>query len=109
MRTVHTRALTAQRPIIVPSPVLSQVWRNGAKQANLCRVLRGCRVEPTSEPLAKSAGQLLGRSATSDAVDAIVVATALATHAVIVTSDPDDIHRLGEASADGRAPSVIVV
>lgn len=40
---------------------------------------------------------LLGRSNTSDAVDAIVVATAIALRAGIVTSDIDDIQLPAES------------
>jgi hypothetical protein len=44
---------------------------------------------------------LLGRSKTTDAVDAIVVATAAAVRAAIVTSDVGDMTKLVE-SAEGE-------
>ena len=50
------------------------------------------------ETLAKQAGVLLGLSRTTDAVDAIVVATAVALRAAIVTSDVGDITKLVDAA-----------
>jgi predicted nucleic acid-binding protein len=99
MLAVHADAIHSRREIAVPAPVLAQAWRGGARQAQLTRVLTACRIDETSTKLAKAAGVLLGVSRTSDAVDAIVVATALALRAIVVTSDPDDLRRLGEAAA----------
>ncbi|MBO0867678.1 MAG: PIN domain-containing protein [Micromonosporaceae bacterium] len=86
-------AVAQRRPIIVPSPVLTQAWRGWRTQARLARLLGGCRVLPPEESVAKQAGELLGLSKTTDAVDAIVVATAIALRAVIVTSDLPDMTR----------------
>jgi hypothetical protein len=45
--------------------------------------------------LARRACELLGASGTSDAVDALITAEALrGGPALILTSDPDDMHRL---------------
>ena len=107
LRAIHTTALNEGRALVVPTPVLTQVWRNGARQARVARLLRGCRLEPTSEPVAKHAGVLLGRTRTSDAVDAIVVATAVTHSASIVTSDPDDLAALIEAAAVARPPALV--
>lgn len=104
---IHAAALLSGREITVPAPLLAQVWRDGARQARLARFLQGCGIDPTSEDIAKGAGALLGRSGTSDAVDAIVVATARERGAAIVTSDPDDLRRLADAlPAEGA--SVVV-
>lgn len=91
-------AVADRRPIIVPSPVLTQAWRGWATQARLAKLVAGCRVLAPDEHLARHAGVLLGRANTSDAVDAIVVATAIALRAAIVTSDLDDIRLLAEAA-----------
>jgi predicted nucleic acid-binding protein len=91
-------AVADRRPVVVPSPVLTQAWRDGATQARLARLVAGCRVLAPDEQLARQAGVLLGRSHTSDAVDAIVVATAIALRAGIVTSDIDDIKLLAESA-----------
>jgi predicted nucleic acid-binding protein len=104
---VHMRFLRAERMLVVPSPVLTQSWRGGARQASLARVLRACLIEPTSEVIARNAGVLLGRSRTSDAVDAIVVATAINHGALIVTRDPDDLNLLWESAGTATKPAVI--
>lgn len=97
---IHKRALVASRHIIVPAPVLAQAWRGGTRQAGLARTLQGCVVLPTDEETARRAGVLLERSGTSDAVDAIVVATAHRLGALVVTSDPNDLHKIADAVSD---------
>jgi predicted nucleic acid-binding protein len=82
----HARALHRERRPIVATPVLTQVWRGGARQLRLSMVLRGCDIEPTSEDAARFAGVLLHRSGIADAVDAIVVATAAAYEALVITN-----------------------
>lgn len=82
---------------LVPAPVLAQVSRS-LQQAQLRRFLTGCVVVPLDETQAHEAGRLLGRTRTSDVVDAVVVTTALQQNATILTSDPDDIERLVRAS-----------
>jgi hypothetical protein len=96
---LHKTALVASRHVLVPAPVLAQAWRGGAGQAVLAKVLKGCAVLPTDEDTAKRAGVLLGQSGTADAVDAIVVATAMKFTAMVVTSDPKDLLKLGEAGS----------
>jgi predicted nucleic acid-binding protein len=94
-------AVAGRRPVVVPSPVLTQVWRGRQTQARLAKLLGGCRVVCPDESLAKQAGVLLGLSKTTDAVDAIVVATAIALGSAIVTSDIGDIARLvGSAESE---------
>ena len=78
---------------LAPAPVVAQVSRSG-RQAQLRRFLRGCDVVAFDEADAHSAGRLLGRSGTSDVVDAAVVLLALAHGAEIVTDDREDIARL---------------
>jgi predicted nucleic acid-binding protein len=95
---VHKMALLAGRHVLVPAPVLAQAWRGSARQAGLSRVLKGCEILPTDEDIAKRAGELLGLSRTSDAVDAIVVAVAVKLAATVVTSDPKDLQVLGDAA-----------
>jgi hypothetical protein len=62
-------------------------------------VLKGCEVLPSDEDIGKQAGVLLGLSGTADAVDAIVVATAVKLAATVVTSDPKDLRNLSDAAA----------
>jgi hypothetical protein len=95
------------RALVVTTPVLTQVWRNGARQATLCQFLKGCVLDSPSEAVAKRAGELLGRTGTSDAVDAIVVATAIEMGAAaIFTSDPDHLAVLLSASGSLQPPLI---
>lgn len=90
---LHEQSLANGVRPIVPVVVLAQAWRGGP-QANLSRLLRGCRVTPDSEDLGKAAGTICGRAGTSDVIDALVVVTALRLSALVVTSDPDDLQHL---------------
>lgn len=94
---LHDAYLADARQLFVPSPVLTQAWRNGSRQVRLARALRGCTIQPTSESIARQAGELLGRAGLSEAVDAIVMITALRLNAHVVTSDPDDLGMLMDA------------
>lgn len=90
----HRSYLTAGGVPVTPAPVVAQVWRDGARQAQLARLLKGCDVSDLNHGLARRVGELLGRSGTSDPVDGAVAVIASATGAVVLTSDPDDIRRL---------------
>jgi predicted nucleic acid-binding protein len=101
------RKARGSRALIITTPVLTQVWRSGPRQAALCRFLKGCLIDSPSEAVAKRAGELLGRAGTSDAVDALVVATAIEMEAAtIFTSDPDDLEALLDVS-DAAAPPLV--
>jgi predicted nucleic acid-binding protein len=63
-------------------------------------------IVPLDETQAHEAG-LLGKTKTSDVVDAAVVTTALRQKATLLTSDPDDLERL--ATASGREVAVVAV
>ncbi|MBW3605747.1 MAG: hypothetical protein KY460_12745 [Actinobacteria bacterium] len=81
--------------------VVAQVWRDPAgRQARLARLLAAVDIVAVDEALGRRAGELLGMTGTSDAVDATVVAVA-ATGDRVLTSDVGDIERL--ASAAGLA------
>lgn len=106
---VHARAfieriLVDEVLVEMPTPVLAQVHRGGHDRARTDRALRWIeRFVPTSEHVARAAGELLARSGLSDAIDAIVAAEALAgTPAVVLTSDRKDIGRLVDADEAGR-------
>lgn len=89
-------ALEALVPITVPSGVVGQVWRDGAKQARLARLLgsSGVDVEPLDDLRARAAGQLCGATGTKDVIDATVVLGARARGDRVLTSDVDDLRRL---------------
>lgn len=83
--------------LVVPAPVLAQVWRGGARQALLVRFLNlpVVDVDLLSRSAWQRAGELCGIARTSDVVDAAVVVCARERGAnVVVTSDPDDLRRL---------------
>lgn len=93
---IHARSLQRGERPVVPAGVLAQAWRGGP-QAQLSRLLRGCRIEDLDEGRARAAGVACARSATRDVVDASVVAGALARGDLVVTSDPDDIRNIARA------------
>jgi hypothetical protein len=85
--------------------VVAQVWRDpGGRQAVLARLLQAVDVKPVDRDLGQRAGVLVGRASKGDAIDATLVALASAGDRV-VTSDPNDIAALVEASQ--RAVGVI--
>lgn len=90
----------------VPAPVVAQVSRS-PRQVQLRRFLTGCMIVPLGESEAHEAGQLLGRTRTSDVVDAAVVTIARRHKAIILTGDPNYIKRL--AGASGHEIAVIAV
>ena len=91
---------------VVPAPVVAQVSRS-PQQTQLRRFLTGCVVVPLGETEAHEAGKLLGKTRSSDVVDAVVVTTALRQKATILTSDPDNMGRLVRAS--GREVAVVAI
>jgi len=93
----HRVRLEAGVVPVVPAPVVAQVSRS-PRQARLRRLLRGCEVLALDESTAHAVGQLLGLSGTVDIVDATVVTIAIAKQAGIVTSDRNDLLRLGNAA-----------
>ena len=95
VRNMIAKAAAGSIPLRVPAGVLAQVWR-GSASPGLAHALSGRMVQviPLDERTAKGVGALLGRSGTSDIVDASVVLCALVNGDRIVTSDPGDIRRL---------------
>lgn len=98
MWLIHHDALARHREVLVPAVVVTQAWRGGPRQARLARFLNGCTIVGVGDPLARAAGVLCGRAGTADAVDAIVVAAAVARGAIVVTSDPGDLATLADAA-----------
>ncbi len=82
--------------LIVPAPVLAQVWRDGARQARIAKLIRapGTVVDALDEYGAKAVGVVLGRSGTSDVVDGSVVVAARRHRAVAVTGNAADLQRI---------------
>lgn len=93
---IVARALNHGDPLVVPAGVVAQVWRDGARQVRLVRLLGSplVGVAPLDDAAARAAGQLCGLSRTTDIVDASVVVVAREHQLRVLTSDPDDLHRL---------------
>ena len=83
--------------ITIPATALAQVMRNPAKQARLSRLIRQMDTDLISldGPDATSVGLLLARIGTADIVDAHVVICARRAKQAIVTSDAEDLRRIG--------------
>ncbi len=73
-------------------PVLAQVWRKPAQQANLARAVRHFDVHALDESVA--IGRRLAQTKTSDVVDAHLVVVAESLGTFILTSDPGDMSKL---------------
>jgi hypothetical protein len=93
---LHRRALERGLRPTVPAGVLAQVWRGGP-QAELSRLLKGCRIEVLDEVRSRAAGQACGRAKTSDVIDAAVVVGAIARGDLVVTTDRKDIRDIASA------------
>jgi len=93
---LHDELTAARIRPIVPVVVLAQAWRGGP-QHHISRVLKACDIIPDDERTGRAAGVACAASATTDVVDAIVVATAVRHQAPIVTSDRGDLSRIADA------------
>lgn len=93
---LHQGVLAAGLTPTVPAVVLAQGWRGGP-QAQMSRLLSGCRIETLSEAVARSAGSACALAGTSDVVDAAVVVGACARGDIVVTSDERDLLQIAAA------------
>ncbi len=101
LRVAHRHAIQLRTSAIV----VAQVWRDPAgRQAELGRLLRAVDIRPVDEQLGREAGVLIGRTCTSDPIDATVVLLA-ADGDRILTSDSRNLKRL--AAAAGKRVAVI--
>jgi len=82
--------------VVVPTGVIGQVWRDGSRQAQIARLIEanGTIVETLDLHVAKLAGAYCSHAGTTDVVDATVVIAARQHHALIISSDRSDLHRL---------------
>jgi hypothetical protein len=94
-----SRALFRGAALLVPAGVVGQVWRDGARQVRLGRLLRTRELEvvPLDDQQARAAGQLCGVARTRDVIDASVVLCARARGGAVLTSDPLDLRHLDPA------------
>lgn len=89
-------ARRADAGLVTTAPVLGQVWRDGGRQVGLARLMPLLDVRAAGIAEARAAGRLLGRSDTSDVVDALLALVAVPGDQIL-TSDPDDLRRLAES------------
>lgn len=100
MKAVLARIAARQLPVTVPAAVVAE-WDRG--QRDWRRVLTlAKRIEPTSEALARVAGAALRATGGSNAIDAIVMASAAQRGDVVYTSAVADLQVLARAFPDVR-------
>jgi len=84
-------------PLLTHGGVVAQVFRGEPRQARLAAALAAVEVAPLDDSLGRIAGRLLGKSGTSDAIDAALVSLARDGDQLF-TSDPKDIAQLAAAA-----------
>jgi hypothetical protein len=89
----HRLRLEAGIIPLVPAPVVAQASRS-PRQVQMRRLLRGCEVVTFDEAAAHAAGSLLGKTRTTDVVDASAAVLSIRYGADIVSDDSNDIERL---------------
>lgn len=91
------RVAQQERIAVRTSPAaVAQVWRHGARQVLLARILAGVAAPPLDLDTGKRLGVLLGAAGCSDVVDAHVASLARAGDRVL-TSDPGDLRSILDA------------
>lgn len=90
------QTLELKAPVVAPPVVVAETARGDEpRDATVNRVLNAVVVLPTTEAKARLAGRLLAQAGSSETVDALVAAEAIAAGGGrILTSDPDDMNAL---------------
>ncbi|MGQ0576115.1 MAG: hypothetical protein ACT4RN_18200 [Pseudonocardia sp.] len=97
VRAFLERANRGRIDVLTTTGAVAQVWRDGARQAQLAVLLRGVHEVELGSEQARRVGTLLGVARLRDVVDGGVV-DAAADGDEILTSDPDDIAALARAA-----------
>jgi hypothetical protein len=79
--------------MVTHAGIIAQVWRSPTRQARLAQVTKGFDVRPLTFALAKTAGELLAATTTSDVHDA-ALALLCQPGDVLLTSDVNDLSTL---------------
>jgi predicted nucleic acid-binding protein len=87
-------ALQRGAELTVPTVVIAETWRGGAKSARVARLLRACRIDPLTDEQARAAGEAMAAIRKASTIDAIVMASASARRDRVLASDVDDLTRL---------------
>jgi predicted nucleic acid-binding protein len=100
MKAVIARIAARQLPVTIPSVVVAE-WDRGQRDSR--RILALAKtVEPVSAVLAELAGKALRATGGSNAIDAIVVASAAQRGDVVYTSDVEDLLGFADVFPDVR-------
>jgi predicted nucleic acid-binding protein len=85
--------------VVTSSAVVAQVWRGGARQARLARLLRSDLVEEVwlDRETSRRIGALASSTGGIDVVDGHVALIAAERDAIVLTSDPHDLAKWGLA------------
>jgi predicted nucleic acid-binding protein len=85
--------------VATSSAVVAQVWRGGARQARLARLLRSEVLEEVAldQLASRRIGALAATTGATDVVDGHVALIAEDRDAIVVTSDASDLSRWGVA------------
>jgi len=85
--------------IVTSAAVVAQVWRGGARQARLAKLLRSDLVEEVwlDRETSRRIGVLASVTGGVDVVDGHIALIAEERDAVVLTSDPDDLAKWGLA------------
>jgi len=78
---------------VVPADVIVEWWRGHSDRREA--ILALVNVEPLSQRLARVAGEALAAVRGATSTDAVVMASAASRGDAVLTSDPDDLARLG--------------
>lgn len=97
VRAFLERASRTGVDVRTTSGVVAQVWRDGARQARLARLLRGLLEVELTRERARRIGTLLGQARQRDVIDGSLI-DAAADGDEILTTDPDDITALARHS-----------
>ena len=76
-------------PVTTSGGVVAQVWRGGARQANLARILSGVDVEAIDDVTGRRVGELLRQNRSDDLVDAHIALLAQPGDQVLTSDEPD--------------------
>ena len=99
-REFLTAAARSGTELHTSEPVVAQVWRSPSRQARLATLLSACTVHPFAD--GRTVGRLLGRSGSTDVVDAHLVALAVQLGDDILTGDPEDLSAVADQLGEHR-------
>jgi predicted nucleic acid-binding protein len=100
IRKVFATAIEHEVPIVVPTVVIAEWWRRGAREKERFEILRAVRIEALGLHIARLAGIAVGLVPGAGTIDAIVMASASLRGDTVYTSDPDDLARLRDGVAE---------